>query len=341
MLSPCALVGAVGQIAEERRAEKRERRHMIVTRADLERQIERVRQEVRDPVAGIYGPGSASWAVNREAALFLCGGKAALLQLAHPFVAHAVDQHSATRTDPLGRFKRTFDNVYGMVFGDWDTVVRSARRVHAIHQRIHGTITEDVGAFRAGAPYHANDERALFWVHATLMDGAVEAHELVFGPMAPDHKERYYRESRRFARLFGISDAVMPSSWSAFRDYFDGMLASDTISVGRTAREIAGFLFQSPRGRFVPLFHWVETLTAGLLPPRIRAELGLPWTARHRALHAVSLRAVRRAYPRLPRRLRYVPAYVRARRRLDGIEGPDRVGDLLERLVTAPLARQG
>lgn len=312
---------------------------MIVTRADLERSIARVREDVADPKAGIHGPGSTSWRIDKEAALFLGGGKAALLQLAHPYVAHAVDQHSATRSDPLGRFQRTFDNVFAMVFGDWDTAVRCSRRVHAIHSRIAGEITEDVGAFRRGTRYHANEEAALLWVHATLVHGALETYELVLGPLPAPERERYYDESKRFARLFGISDAVLPQTHAAFSDYYRDMLASDVIRVGTPAREIASFLFKSPSRAFVPLFGWLRTMTSGLLPPHLRAQFGLAFTRADRALFAASLASLRRTYPHLPRRLRYVPAYVRAQRRLRGIEGPDRVGDWLERLATAPLAR--
>src|SRR5688500_13747227 len=137
---------------------------MIVTRRDLESRIEQLRAAVRDPRAGLYGPGSVSWKVNREGIVMLGGGRAALLQLAHPYVAHAVDQHSATRTDPLGRFQRTFLHVFGMVFGDLDQAIESARRVYRVHTRIHGPIAEDVGAFAQGHRYHANDPDALFWV---------------------------------------------------------------------------------------------------------------------------------------------------------------------------------
>lgn len=312
---------------------------MTVSRADLERHIARVREEIRDPAAGIYGPDSVSWRVDKEAALFLGGGKAALLQLAHPFVAHAVDQHSATRSDPLGRFQRTFDNVFAMVFGDWDTAVKCSRRVHAIHARIRGAITEDVGAFHAGTPYDANDEEALLWVHATLIDAALEAYELVVGPLPARDKQRYYEESKRFARLFGIPDRVLPESHARFEQYFRDMLASEVIRVGAPAREMAGFLFKSPSPAFRPLFAWLRVVTAGLLPPRLRNELGFSWTLGERAAFRASLATLRRTYPRLPRRLRYVPAYVRAQRRLRGIEGPDRVGDFLERLATRPLAR--
>src|SRR3712207_7704222 len=40
--------------------------------------------------------------------LFLGAGRALLLQLAHPWVAAGISQHSTTLADPIGRFHRTF-----------------------------------------------------------------------------------------------------------------------------------------------------------------------------------------------------------------------------------------
>src|SRR5690606_22079594 len=111
---------------------------------------ERAEQAIKrsiDPVAGIYGPGSMMWRINREALGFLGGGRAALLQLAHPWVANAVDQHSQTRNDPLGRFRRTFINVFTMIYGSTDQVMRVANNVHQIHTGITGTLPEESGAF--------------------------------------------------------------------------------------------------------------------------------------------------------------------------------------------------
>ena len=135
---------------------------MRVTRQHLEATLAELRREVSDPRLGLWGPGTISWRINRELMVFLAGGRAALLQLAHPFVAHAVDQHSATRHDPLGRFERTFRHVFAMSFGDLDHAIASARRVHAIHERIFGEVPETVGAITAGTPYRANDHDAPF-----------------------------------------------------------------------------------------------------------------------------------------------------------------------------------
>ncbi|MBK7580255.1 MAG: DUF2236 domain-containing protein [Myxococcales bacterium] len=183
---------------------------MVVTKADLERHIARVRDEITDPRVGIYGPDSVSWRINKEAALFLGGGKAALLQLAHPFVAHAVDQHSQTKTDPLGRFQRTFDNVFAMVFGDWASAERRARRVHAIHSRIKGEISEDVGAFQQGSHYEANQEQALLWVHATLLDTALEVYQLVKGRSRPERSPVTTRRASALRACLASRTACYP-----------------------------------------------------------------------------------------------------------------------------------
>lgn len=312
---------------------------MVVTKEDLEQHLEALRQEVREPRLGLYGPHTLSWKIGRESIVFLGGGRAALLQLSHPFVAHAIEQHSRTKIDLVGRFQRTFSNVYSMIFGDLDHALRSARRVHAFHATVHGTITEDVGIFRNGTRYHANDEDALLWVHATLVDTAMLVFDRCVRRLSDDEKDRYWRESFRFARLFGISKHVLPPRYPDFRRYFDGMLASDVIVAGRPAREMAGFLLRAPTQLHVPAMHAYRLITASLLPERLRVQLGIPITENEERIARALIRAFGAAYRVLPRRLRYVPAYVEAMSRIqENRESEDRVGRAIEKLVLRWLA---
>lgn len=301
-------------------------------RFDLEETLRGIRARVHDPRDGVYGPGSVSWQVNREVVILLGGGRAALLQLAHPYIAHAVDQHSDTPTDPIGRFRRTFENVFAMVFGDLDMAERSARRVYAIHKRIKGPIEEAVGPFAAGHRYHALDQSALFWVHATLVDSALLVYEKAIAPLSRSDRERYYEESRVFASLFGVPPSVMPESYDRFAQYFADMLASSTITASRPCRDLSRFLLQPPRPVYGPAARWYRTLTAGMLTERLRRELELQWGPRERATSAASWPAIRGAVRALPPRLRYFPDYVEA---MERIRDParakhDRVGRLLE-----------
>ena len=77
-----------------------------VGREDLEHQLEVSARAWRD-----------GRRVDREALTFLGTRRALLLQLADPWVAAAIVQHSRTLADPIGRFHRTFAVVFTMVFG--------------------------------------------------------------------------------------------------------------------------------------------------------------------------------------------------------------------------------
>jgi len=66
----------------------------IVTATALEEQLELVRASSVSTAAGVFGPASMTWRMNREAILFLAAGRALLLQLAHPWIAAAVADHS-------------------------------------------------------------------------------------------------------------------------------------------------------------------------------------------------------------------------------------------------------
>ncbi len=157
----------------------------LVSAADLERLLDEVKRSAAGGAEGLFGPDSVSWKINRESALFLAAGRAALLQLAHPWVAAAIAEHSTTLHDPVGRFHRTFRVMFTMVFGSLEQALGAARHLHRRHVGIRGQMKETVGPFAEGSAYEANDVAALRWVFATLVDSALLAYELVLPPLKP------------------------------------------------------------------------------------------------------------------------------------------------------------
>src|SRR5271154_4957186 len=111
-----------------------------VSRGEIERLWDSIRDQTSDPQAGIFGPSSISWKVNRESVLFLGAGRAALLQLAHPWVAAALLHHSALRTDPLARFHNTFRVIFTMVFGTLEQALAASRQLYELHTCIQGKL---------------------------------------------------------------------------------------------------------------------------------------------------------------------------------------------------------
>jgi uncharacterized protein (DUF2236 family) len=302
-----------------------------VTREQLETSLASIANEVRDPAEGILGPHSVAWKLGGDLAVFLGGGRAALLQLAHPMVAYAVDHHSKTRSDVVGRFQRTFRNVFAMIFGDLDDAFMAARRVHSVHTRIHGEIPHAVGAWRAHTPYDANDSDALRWVYATLVDTTIAVRERLDGALPTALKDAYIVEMNRFAALFGIPRDLLAHNWADHESYMRRMLSSDEIAVAPVAREMAMFLVgrggvapQPPLGRVA------EAITSTLLPTRLVHEFGLRASSLSSAAVRVALATSAPFYRRLPSSAVAIPARSLASSRLVG-QPPSKLAAWTER----------
>jgi uncharacterized protein (DUF2236 family) len=288
----------------------------------LECALDLARAAAAGSLEGILGPRSMTWRVDREAAIFLGAGRALLLQLAHPWVAAAIGQHSHAFADPIGRFHRTFSVVLTMVFGRLEQSLGMARRLHRRHTAISGTMRETAGAFTAGSFYYANSVPALRWVHATLTDTALTAYGLVLPALTREEREQYYAESRLVAALFGIPQSALPESWRAFSSYTEAMIQSDMLVVTDPARAMAHRLLAGTDS-WLPIPGSYRALTAKLLPDRLRQAFALRYgPAERHAAHDL-LAWLRRIYPLLPERLRYVGPYHEATQRLAGQLEPD------------------
>src|ERR1700679_1473641 len=129
----------------------------LVSAPDLEVLLADLSRSATASHEGLFGPKSISWKINRESALFLAAGRAALLQLAHPWVAAAITQHSRTLNDPAARFHRTFRVIFTMIFGTSEQAFAASRQLHSLHQRITGSLPASAGRFAAATPYEANE----------------------------------------------------------------------------------------------------------------------------------------------------------------------------------------
>jgi uncharacterized protein (DUF2236 family) len=286
---------------------------MLVDRQDLESTLAQLRRECSDPELGPWGPDSVMWRVAREKAVLLAGGRAALLQLAHPAVGEAVAASEVAVRAPLLRFQRTFVAVHGMVFGTLEEALQIARRVHRVHEGVR----------------QANELGALQWVLATLVDGSVLAYELTHGPLSPGERERFWQDARKVGLLFGLSG--LPPDWDTFSRYVQDTLRSDTLAVTPRASEVGRRLLLAPDRATLPFWTTYRAVTAALLPARFHGPFRLRMGVRERMLARSALLAMRLGYRRVPARLRCVPSYHEALWRLKG-EGPctDHVGRWLE-----------
>jgi uncharacterized protein (DUF2236 family) len=260
---------------------------------------------------GLFGPDSLTWRINREGALLLGGGRALLLQVAHPLVAAGVAQHSNYREDPFGRLYRTLDTVTTIVFGSTPEAKEAAARLHRVHTRVKGE-AED------GTPYEATDPTLIMWVHATLVDTSLLVYETYIGPVSHADRSRYYEEQKVLGEQYGVRYEDQPDTYDDFTDYFDQTVHGGTLQVTDALRDVAAATLR-PRlpvpvvGR--PVIEYVNLVTTALLPAWLREELGLPWGPMRVRLHAAQRSVIRRLIPVLPSLLRDFPPARSAERR--------------------------
>ncbi|MGH2357953.1 MAG: oxygenase MpaB family protein [Candidatus Limnocylindria bacterium] len=254
-----------------------------------------------DDAAGLFGPGSMAWRVDREV-LVLAGGSCALLmQAAHPAVAAGVAQHSGYRHDPIGRLLRTLSSSFAVVFGTRRQAVAAIRRVNAVHASVRGRVPE------TGEPYSALAPDALLWVHATLVDTALRIYDRFVAELAPEEMEAYYRECAPVAELLGVPSDTLPATQGELRSWMDEMIGAGHVHVTPTALDIARTIVRPTR--FPPGFVWdaAHLVSLSMLPDPLRRQYGIGWSAsRERGVERLAA-VTRRVLPWVPAVLRFVP----------------------------------
>ncbi|PPF29020.1 MULTISPECIES: oxygenase MpaB family protein [unclassified Rathayibacter] len=222
--------------------------------------------------AGLFGPGSAVWAVNGGLPTMIAGVRALLMQTLHAGAMAGVHDHSRYREDPMGRLDNTVRWVLTTSFGDTAAASGAARWVTGVHERIVGSYEDAGGRERS---YSAQDPRLLLWVHDAFTDAFLGAHE-IWGGRIPGGPDAYVREWAASGRLLGVQDP--PESVAELRAQLAGF-AGERKPDARV-HEAVGFLrdirLPGEAGVVYPL------LFAGAvasLSPEVRRLLGLrrPW----------------------------------------------------------------
>ncbi|UMG93383.1 oxygenase MpaB family protein [Nocardioides sp. TF02-7] len=228
----------------------------------------------RDRIHGTPGPrwfepGSPITRVHGDAAMFVGGIRALLLQALHPVAMQAVSEHSGYRGDMWGRLARTSRFLAVTTFGTADDAQQAVDVVRAIHDRITGTTPD-------GTPYHASDPHLLLWVHVAEIDSFLLAHQ-TYGrrPLDAAERDEYVAQTAEVARRLGVVDpptteAGLRETLAAFRPELRGTPA---------AREAVRYLLVRPPLPLAarPPYGVLCAAGVGLMPVWTRRHLVLPW----------------------------------------------------------------
>jgi uncharacterized protein (DUF2236 family) len=243
---------------------------------------------------GLFEEDSITRRVNRENILLLGGGRALLMQIAHPKVAAGVDEHSDFRAHPIRRLRRTIRMTMAIVFGDRETALGAARAVNQVHTNVRGK------------DYRALDPDLLLWVHATLADTALVTYEKFVKRLLPREREEFNEEFKLLGELLGIPRDRFPNTYADFAEYLEGMMSTKgPVRVDGRSLELAAQILRPPMRLLPgPAMFPLNAVTTGLLPATLREQYRLPWGPGQR-------RAYRLAVAVLPKVIAITPPLLR------------------------------
>lgn len=235
--------------------------------------------------------------IHRERALLVGGGRALVMQLAHPAVAAGVAEHSDFPQRALVRLRRTLDLSLAVVYGSQGEAQAAAERIRAVHDRVRGSLD--------GVDYRATDPALLLWVHATLIDSTLEVYARFVGPIPSAARRRYYEETKVSAGLLGIPDDVLPADLDAFEAYLRGMLAGDELRATPSGQRLVSGVLRPPVPMALrPAAAVARLITLQLLPGPIRDLFHLRVGPGSRLLTGLAEGSSRLLLPVIPARVR-------------------------------------
>ena len=238
--------------------------------------------------------------IASEALTLAGGGRALLLQIAHPAVGRGVVEHSDFATRLMDRFDGTMLYLTASMFGTPDELQAMRRIVNRAHAPVRG------GEPR-GTAYNAYDPDLQLWVAATLYQTMIELHRRVFGSLTERQADAVYRDMTAALSNLQLSPDRWPITRAGFDDYWNelvGTLAvdADVLAVSRQILYPTAMPWW-----FRPSAPLLRLVTAGLLPEAVRTQFRLTWDERRQRRFDRLLRWTRLVYPRLPLRLRHLP----------------------------------
>lgn len=214
---------------------------------------------------GLFGPDSVTWPVIGDAAAFIGGIRALLVQAAHPEVVAGVADHSSYRTDPLGRLSRTSAYVTATSFGAGPEIEAAVQIVRGAHVPVRGRSHRD-------RPYTAGTPRYAAWVHNALTDSFLAAFQ-EFGPrrLSEEQADQFVLEQTSVGSLLDADP--LPDTAGGLSRWM-----TDHPDLGHSPglAETVTFLRSPPLPPTIRIgYQLLFAAAVATVPPRLRNVLGV------------------------------------------------------------------
>ena len=219
---------------------------------------------------GLFGPGSAAWAVHGDLATLVGGVRALLMQTLQPGALAGVQQHSRYQHAPIDRLRGTTRWLVTLTFGDTALAERETARVRGMHKRVRGTYNDPVTG--DATDYSGSDPHLLRWVHVAFTDSFLSAHQRFGSTPIPGGPDQYVLEWGVTAKMLGLPDP--PESVAELRDQIASF--GPELAVTGDSREVLRFLRNPPLPIATrPAYQGLLAAAVTTMPADQRALLGL------------------------------------------------------------------
>jgi uncharacterized protein (DUF2236 family) len=265
-----------------------------------------------EPIGDGYFPRGRSMLrrVHSERAVGLLYGQRGLaIGALDPRAFVGTWEHTRGQLKPFQRLAHTAKAFEAIFFGTREEADAVLAMVERMHRRVEGTMPEDAGPVRAGAPYSAFDPELMLWTMAVIADSGQTFYELLVRELDNDEREALWADYVRFGELFGMPRNVAPATYRDWREWWTERMASDDLHLTPQARETGyASAFEIPLpGFYGPAMRMHNLLMLGSLPPPVREIYGLRWTPAHAVAFRAAVTAARGSRPLVPRPVRRGP----------------------------------
>lgn len=204
-------------------------------------------------------------------------------------------EHSSAKLTPFKRLVHTANAFEQIYFGTRAEADRVLAYVRQLHERVVGTLPEDVGVTPRGTPYSALDPELMLWTVAVIADSAQCFYELFVRRLTAGEREALWQDYVRFGELFGMPRTATPATYDEFRSYWHTKLAGEELCLTDEARYLGyATAFEIPLPQLhQPAKRVHDLIMLGSLPDRVRGLYGLPFTLPQQLAFKVTVRGLR------------------------------------------------
>ena len=258
------------------------------------------------------GPDSILWQRFGDWRSAFVALSAGLLQIAQRDISRSLVQHSNVFDNEVARLVRSAFPIIRTIYEGPEVGVM----IRDFHKDIKGTHPD-------GTRYHSLNPEVYYWAHATFTAMPYYLAGNFMPELSRAEREQLFQESRTWYSYYGVAEPEnAPKTYDEYVKYMDAMYdklgPSETIDRSR----IMNGLTLDPPDPSVPRWAWKPVapfasklllwVSIGLLPAKVRDNLGLEWTRSDQRKLNIFARATRRVFSMLPRKARMVPMASRA-----------------------------